>query len=416
MSKTVRWGILGTGRIARDFATALRATPGASIAAVASREHATAAAFANDFDIPLALGSYDGLAACPDVDLVYIGTPHALHADNALAMLAGGKGVLCEKPFALNRAQADTVVAAARSRNLFLMEAMWTRYMPAMAEVRRILASGILGEVTQASADFGFVASGGPEARLFNPLLGGGALLDVGIYPLSITAFLLGDVEQVRAQAEMGPTGVDLQTVFTLRHAGGALSTCACSLKARTPGLLTLSGANGQLRLEAARRQVQRIGSTVVLLVAGERCCGYLWAGDSRIYLCRHGRLHQLTRDHSHVEELKARGQLTAEEALHHPAQHLITRAVGAMDTLDLDQDTVDLDDGDTFLLCSDGLSNEVTEQEILTELAPGDCQQAAQRLVDLALSRGGRDNISAVVVHAEDLGCADKTQVNPTL
>lgn len=177
-----------------------------------------------------------------------------------------------------------------------------------------------------------------------------------------------------------------------------------------------LLNVNGQLRLEAARRQVQRIGSTVVLLVAGERCCGYLWAGDSRIYLCRHGRLHQLTRDHSHVEELKARGHLTAEEALHHPAQHLITRAVGAMDTLDLDQDTVDLDDGDTFLLCSDGLSNEVTEQEILTELAPGDCQQAAQRLVDLALSRGGRDNISAVVVHAEDLGCADKTQVNPTL
>jgi len=110
MSKTVRWGLLGTGRIARDFATALRATPGASIAAVASREHATAAAFAADFDIPLALGSYDGLAACPDVDVVYIGTPHALHADNALTMLAGGKGVLCEKPFALNRAQAATVV------------------------------------------------------------------------------------------------------------------------------------------------------------------------------------------------------------------------------------------------------------------------------------------------------------------
>jgi predicted dehydrogenase len=251
MCKTVRWGLLGTGRIARDFATALRATPGAVIAAVASREHATAAAFAAQFDIPLALGSYAGLAACPDVDLVYIGTPHALHADNALAMLAGGKGVLCEKPFALNRAQAGQVVATARERKLFLMEAMWTRYMPAMAEVRRILASGVLGEVSQASADFGFVATGGPEARLFNPALGGGALLDVGIYPLSITAFLLGDVEDVRAQAELGPTGVDLQTVFTLRHAGGALSTCACSLKARTPGLLTLSGTKGQLRLDA---------------------------------------------------------------------------------------------------------------------------------------------------------------------
>ena len=251
MTKTVRWGILGTGRIARDFATALRDTPGASLAAVASRERATAVEFADEFQIPLRLAGYDGLAGCDDVDLVYIGTPHAMHAENALAMLAGGKGVLCEKPFALNRAQAEQVVALARSRRVFLMEAMWTRFMPAFDEVKRILASGVLGEVSQASADFGFAATGGPASRLFDPALGGGALLDVGIYPLSITAYLLGPVEAVRAQAELGPTGVDLQTVFTLRHAGGALSTCACSLKARTPGLLTLSGRHGQLRLDA---------------------------------------------------------------------------------------------------------------------------------------------------------------------
>ena len=265
MTNTVRWGILGTGRIARDFATALRDTPGATIAAVASRERATASEFADEFHIPLRLAGYDGLAACADVDLVYIGTPHAMHAENALAMLAGGKGVLCEKPFALNRPQAEQVVALARSRRVFLMEAMWTRFMPAFAEVRRILDSGVLGEVSQASADFGFAAAGGPEARLFNPALGGGALLDVGIYPLSITAFLLGNVEAVCAQAELGPTGVDLQTVFTLRHAGGALSTCACSLKARTPGLLTLSGPNGQLRLDAPFHRPP----TITLMLAG---------------------------------------------------------------------------------------------------------------------------------------------------
>ena len=266
MTNTVRWGILGTGRIARDFATALRDTPGATIAAVASRERATADEFADEFGIPVRLAGYDGLATCDDVDLVYIGTPHAMHAENALAMLAGGKGVLCEKPFALNRPQAEQVVARARSRRVFLMEAMWTRFMPAFEEVRRILDSGVLGEVSQASADFGFAATGGPEARLFNPALGGGALLDVGIYPLSITAYLLGNVEAVRAQAELGPTGVDLQTVFTLRHAGGALSTCACSLKARTPGLLTLSGPNGQLRLDAPFHRPP----TITLLLAGE--------------------------------------------------------------------------------------------------------------------------------------------------
>jgi predicted dehydrogenase len=266
MTNTVRWGILGTGRIARDFATALRDTPGATLAAVASRERATAETFADEFGIPLRLAGYDSLAACADVDLVYIGTPHAMHAENALAMLAGGKGVLCEKPFALNRAQAEQVVALARSRRVFLMEAMWTRFMPALAEAERILASGVLGEVSQASADFGFAATGGPEARLFNPALGGGALLDVGIYPLSITAYLLGAVDAVRAQAELGPTGVDLQTVFTLRHAGGALSTCACSLKARTPGLLTVSGRNGHLRLDAPFHRAP----TVTLTLAGE--------------------------------------------------------------------------------------------------------------------------------------------------
>jgi protein phosphatase len=177
-----------------------------------------------------------------------------------------------------------------------------------------------------------------------------------------------------------------------------------------------LLAANADLRQEAARRQVRRIGSTVVLLLASERSCGYLWAGDSRIYLFRQGSLRQLTRDHSQVEDLKARGQLTAEEALHHPGKHLITRAVGAMDTLDVDTDRIELQDGDVFLLCSDGLSNEVSDTEMSGELASGDCQQAVTRLVELALLRGGRDNISVVVAQAQDIFCPDKTQINPTL
>jgi protein phosphatase len=177
-----------------------------------------------------------------------------------------------------------------------------------------------------------------------------------------------------------------------------------------------LLAVNEWLREEAARRRVTRIGSTVVMLVAREGACGYLWAGDSRIYLYRRGRLVQLTRDHSHVEELKARGQLTAEEALHHPAQHLITRAVGALDVLELDEDSIDLHDGDRFLLCSDGLSNEVDESEMASQLADADCELAAQRLLELALSRGGRDNISVIVAQATDLMASDKTQINPGL
>jgi protein phosphatase len=179
-----------------------------------------------------------------------------------------------------------------------------------------------------------------------------------------------------------------------------------------------LLAANHQLRDQAARRQVQRIGSTVVALLACDRFCGYLWAGDSRIYLCRKGQLRQLTRDHSHVEELRALGQLTDEEARHHPAHHIITRAVGATDRLDLDEDTIEVADGDVFLLCSDGLTNELTDAEILATLAvpsPLDCRRVTDELVDRALARGGRDNITAVVVQAEDPLASDKTLLNPT-
>jgi predicted dehydrogenase len=247
----VRWGILGTGRIAREFAQALAATPGAILAAVASRSQAAADAFGDAFGIPLRLPSYAALAASAAVDLVYIGTPHPQHAANALAMLDGGKGVLCEKPFALNLREAQAVIERARERGLFLMEAMWTRFLPALDEARRILASGELGEVSQGAADFGFAAPFDPAGRLFDPHLGGGALLDVGIYPLSILSDLLGPVEGVQAQAEIGATGVDLQTTFLLRHAGGALATGACSIKAASPIELTLSGAKGHLRIDA---------------------------------------------------------------------------------------------------------------------------------------------------------------------
>ncbi len=175
-----------------------------------------------------------------------------------------------------------------------------------------------------------------------------------------------------------------------------------------------LQTANRQLRDEAARRQVQRIGSTVVVLLACDRFCGYVWAGDSRLYLLREGRLRQLTRDHSQVEALKSLGIITAEEARHHPAQHMITRAVGATDVLELDDDAIEVADGDVFLLCSDGLSNEVSEEEMLTVLTQAACGNASEELVDLALTHGGRDNITAVVVRAEDPNASDKTLLNP--
>lgn len=177
-----------------------------------------------------------------------------------------------------------------------------------------------------------------------------------------------------------------------------------------------LQEVNQQLRAEAVNRGAQIIGSTVVALLACGRRCAYLWAGDSRIYLCRNGHLLQLSRDHSQVEELLSCGSLTAEAAIHHPARNLITRAVGAADTLDIDGETIEVADGDIFLLCSDGVSNEVTEQEMRAALVTGNCPQAVEELVDIALKRGGRDNISAVVARADDLHSNDKTVLNPAL
>jgi len=177
-----------------------------------------------------------------------------------------------------------------------------------------------------------------------------------------------------------------------------------------------LQDVNQQLRTEAYNRGAQIIGSTVVVLLACGRRCAYLWAGDSRIYLCRNGHLMQLTRDHSQVEELLACGSLSAEDAVHHPARNLITRAVGAAETLDVDGEMIEVADGDVFLLCSDGVSNEVSEPEIRAALVTGNCPQAADELVETALMRGGRDNISAVVVRADDMHTTDKTVLNPAL
>jgi predicted dehydrogenase len=248
MTDGVRWGILSTGRIAKAFARALKDTPGAVLAGVGSRTVDTAEAFAREFG-GKAYGSYEALAAADDIDLIYIGTPHPMHAENVRMALNAGKGVLCEKPFTMNRSEAEELVALARAKNLFLMEAMWTRFMPALAEVRRIVESGEIGPVHQVNAELGFKSEAGPEHRLFNLALGGGALLDLGIYPLSIAVALLGPVAKVTAQADLGPTGVDEQTGFLLRHRDGGMSVCSCSLRARLPSELTIAGERGHVRM-----------------------------------------------------------------------------------------------------------------------------------------------------------------------
>jgi predicted dehydrogenase len=256
---TVRWGILGTGGIARAFALGLKHAPGAVLAAVGSRTPDSAQTFARELGVKTAYASYEALAGADGVDIIYIATPHPMHAENALLALNGGKAVLCEKPFTMNRREAGEVVALARAKKLFLMEAMWSRFMPALAEVKRILASGEIGTVTQVHADLGFSATLDPEHRVNKRELGGGALLDLGIYPLSIACALLGKVDSVQAQAIMSDTGVDATTAFTMKHAGGTLSVCSCSIRARSACELVVSGTEGSIRMHRMFHHADRI-------------------------------------------------------------------------------------------------------------------------------------------------------------
>lgn len=178
----------------------------------------------------------------------------------------------------------------------------------------------------------------------------------------------------------------------------------------------SLSEINRRLMKEAALRDVQVIGSTVVVLLASGSRCSCIWAGDSRIYRYRDGALQQLTRDHSHVEELIARGLLSPADASRHPGHNLITRAIGVADLLELEEDDSEVRGGDMFVLCSDGLSNEVDAQQMATLLARHDCRLAAQRLVEEALEHGGRDNVTVVVTMAIDPGQDEMTVINPAL
>ncbi|MFT7692526.1 MAG: dihydrodiol dehydrogenase / D-xylose 1-dehydrogenase (NADP), partial [Candidatus Latescibacterota bacterium] len=210
MTNTTRWGILGSGSIAKQFARGLADTPNAVLQSVGSRAQKSADAFADQFDIPTRHASYEALANDPEIDAIYVSTPHPFHKDNSILCLEAGKAVICEKPFAINAAEAEAVVQVARDQGVFLMEAMWSRYFPAMVKVKEWLDEGAIGDVRIVSADFGFRTGINPEGRLFNPALGGGALLDVGIYVTSFASFVLGpNPTRIQSLANIGETGVD---------------------------------------------------------------------------------------------------------------------------------------------------------------------------------------------------------------
>ncbi len=236
---------------------------GAELHAVGSRSRSAAQAFSERFGVPRAHGSYADLARDEQVDVVYIATPPALHAENALACIARGKAVLCEKPFALNAREAMDMARAARAQRVFLMEAMWTRFLPAIAAVRALVAAGTLGRLRLVTGGGGFIPAFDPQSPLFDPRLGGGVLLDAGVYLVSLASMLLGPPCVVLAQGELGASGVDEQEVILMRCPEGALAALYVSLQARRSPDLEILGSAGRLHLSAPVFRPTRLTLTV---------------------------------------------------------------------------------------------------------------------------------------------------------
>ena len=249
--RPVRWGILATGKIARGFASNLRLLPDAEIAAVAARRLESAQAFAAEHGAGTAYGSYRELVEDPDVDVVYVATPHALHREHVLLALEAGKPVLCEKAFTLNEAEAVELVTVARERELFLMEAMWMRCHPLVRRLQQLLATGELGSVRQVRADLGFRVDAPPTDRLLDPVLGGGALLDMGVYPLTFAHLFLGKPDRVLAAAVLSETGIDLDIALALAYESGAVASLTCAMTSASPRTASIATGLGRFEIPA---------------------------------------------------------------------------------------------------------------------------------------------------------------------
>lgn len=247
MHKTYNWGIIGPGKIAHTFAEGLKFTSNAKIKAVASRSQDRADAFAQGYQVEKSYQGYANLVNDPDIDIVYVATPHTEHFDNTMMALENGKAVLCEKPLAINTSEVKTMIETAKKNNVFLMEALWTRFLPSTIKLEELLSNKIIGQIQMVKADFGFVGNKDPEWRLFNKELGGGSLLDVGIYPLFLTKLILGNPSNIKAFAKIGTTGVDDHCSVIMKFADKVLAEVYCSIVTDTETIATIYGTEGKI-------------------------------------------------------------------------------------------------------------------------------------------------------------------------
>lgn len=249
METTFNWGIVGLGKIAHHFVRDLSLLPNCRVLAVASRSRQRADAFAQTYEIPVALGTYEALAAQPDLHAVYIATPHPDHASLTIFFLERGIPVLCEKPLAMNGSEVNAMIESAQRNKVFLMEALWTRFLPTTQKMLQLLQQGAIGEANSLHADFGFRAERNPQSRLFNPALGGGALLDIGIYPVFLALLLWGSPDCIQKQIHFGSTGVDEELGILFQYSKGRMAQLHASFRHTSPCRATLYGSKGRLEL-----------------------------------------------------------------------------------------------------------------------------------------------------------------------
>lgn len=296
MKRTIRWGILGPGAVSRKFAVGLRSAEGAELVAVGSRSLERAERFASEFDARRAHAGYDALAGDDGIDAVYIGTPHSYHREHAVLCLLHGKHVMCEKPFALNAMEAAEMIRTAREQQHALMEAMWMRFLPAMAKARGLLAEGVIGDIRGVTADFGFRAEFDPAHRLFDRSLGGGALLDIGIYGLSLAHMLLGKPARISGTARMGETGVDEESTVMLAYENSGSAVLTMSIRRDTPCGALILGTDGWLRIPspwwaASRIVIKREGKEETTLDLPFKANGFTHEAEGFMGSIRAGKL-----------------------------------------------------------------------------------------------------------------------------
>ena len=245
----IRWGIAGPGGIAVTFAEAMARVDGGEVVAVASRSQERAGAFGDRFSIPRRYGDYRALADDPGVDAVYVATIQTRHAADAILYLNAGKHVLCEKPLAINAKEVAEMTAAAQRADLFLMEALWSRFLPAYRRMIELIGEGRIGEPIQVDADFGIPLPFDPAHRLYDLSQGGGALLDLGIYPLQLCTLVLGPVDGVASAGRLGPTEVDIQTSIILQHQRGGIGIAKTALRTLLSNRARISGTEAAIEL-----------------------------------------------------------------------------------------------------------------------------------------------------------------------